>query len=330
MVKSRLIPLAGAAAIFVVAGTVDALAVDKPANYPNRPINLVVPYPPGGGVDLTARTLAAQLERTTGLQFRVENRPGGGSVVGNAYVAKQASADGYTLGVLANPTMAISVVGGKAPFTKDDLEPLAGITFAPAIWLSGTKSKISGMGIKEVIAYAKAHPGELKVGVIPNGAFDIATRILEKQSGVQFTIVPFQGGKPAAVALLGGNIDIAANYYDEVAQFVKAGDMKPLAVADNAPLSQLPGVPTMKDLGIKIASGTWGADRLVAVRPQVSNDIKAYLASIIHEALHDKQTEAAFEKVGIELIPLTAKEEKERYESSFEAVSDYFKDAPKH
>ena len=317
----------GAAMLFTLAGAMGATAAEKPANYPTRPINLVVPYPAGGGVDLTARTLAAQLERTTGLQFRVENRAGGGSTIGNAYVAKQARADGYTVGVLANPTMAISVAQGRAPFAKEDLEPIAGVTFAPAIWLSGTKSKIAGKSFQEVIAYAKEHPGELKVGVIPNGAFDIATRIIEKQLGVKFTIVPFQGGKPAAVALLGGNVDIAANYYDEVAQFIDAGQMKLLAVADNTPLSQVPDAPTMKDVGVKIPSGTWGADRLLAVSPNVPTEIKAYLASIIADTLKDEKTREAFEKVGIELIPLSAEDEQQRYVASFEAVSEYFQNA---
>lgn len=325
MKKSALALLVGTAALASLSMAGGAHAADKPANYPNRPINLVVPYPPGGGIDLTARTLAAQLERRTNLQFRVENRAGGGSVVGNAYVAKQAKPDGYTVDVFSNPTMAIGVVSADTPpFAKEDLEPLAGITFAPTVWLSNTKSKIGGMDFKQVIEYAKAHPGELKVGVIPNGAFDIATRIVAKETGAKFTIVPFQGGKPAAVALLGGNIDIAANYYDEVSQYVDAGDLKPLAVADNEPLSLTPKTPTMKDLGIAMDTGIWGADRLVAVNPQVPAEIKKYLADLIQETLADHETKEAFEKVGIELIPLTAEQEKVRYENAFTAVKAYF------
>ncbi|MBP1849267.1 tripartite tricarboxylate transporter substrate binding protein [Rhizobium halophytocola] len=324
MPRSTSILLLCATALASVAVAAAAQAADKPAHYPTRPINFVVPYPPGGGVDLTARTLATQLQRMTNLQFRVENRAGGGSVVGNAYVAKQAKPDGYTIDVMSNPTMAISVEGGKAPFGADDLQPIAGITFAPTVWLSNAKSKIGKMDFKQIIEYAKAHPGELKVGVIPNGAFDIATRIVQRETGAKFTIVPFQGGKPAAIALLGGNIDIAANYYDEVAQYVDAGDMIPLAVADNTPLSAIPDVPTMKDVGIKMESGIWGADRLVAVNPKVPDDIKAYLSAIIQDALHDKESREAFEKVGIELMPLTAQQEQKRYDVSFTAVKNYY------
>lgn len=296
----------------------------KPAGFPDRPITFVVPYPPGGGIDVTARTLAAQMQRVTGYQFRVEDRPGGGAIIGNTYVARQAAPDGYTVDVLANPTMAIGVVHKGAPFKASDLVPIAGITFAPTMWLSNPQSRIGKMDFRQIIAYAKVHPGELKVGVIPNGAFDIATRIVEKQTGARFTIVPFQGGKPSAVALLGGNIDLTTNYYDEVAQYIDSGKMKALAIADNTPLPQMPKVPTMKDLGIRMASGTWGADRLVAVNARVPADIRDYLASLIATTLAQPQTRAAFKKVGIDLIALTAAQEAQRYQASYKEVQNYF------
>lgn len=308
-------------------GAADAASPGKPADYPNRPISIVVAYPPGGGIDLTARTLATQMERVTGLQFRVENRPGGGTIVGNTYLAKQAKPDGYTLGLVSNPTLSITIVDQGAPFTKDDIQPIGGITFAPVVWLSNTESKIGKMDFKQIVAYAKEHPGELKVGVIPNGAFDIATRIVAKQLGVKFTIVPFQGGKPAAVALLGGHIDIAANYYDEVGQYIDAGNLRALAVSDNAPLPQLPGTPTMKDLGVKMASATWGADRFVGINAKVDPGIKAYLGDLIEKTLKDEETRKAFEKVGIALIQQTAAQEQTLYNDAYDAVNEYFTEA---
>ena len=90
----------------------------KPANFPNRPINFVVSYPAGGGMDITARTLAAQMERVTGYQFRVQNRGGGGGIIGNTFVAKQAKPDGYTVGILANPTLIINILGQGAHFAR--------------------------------------------------------------------------------------------------------------------------------------------------------------------------------------------------------------------
>ncbi|HUX25107.1 MAG TPA: tripartite tricarboxylate transporter substrate-binding protein, partial [Burkholderiales bacterium] len=147
----------------------------KPANYPDRPISFVVSYPPGGGMDITARTLAAQMERVTGYQFRVENRAGGGAIIGNSYMAKQAKPDGYTVGILANPTLFINILKQGAQFKKDDLEAVAGITFAPVAWFARTDSEFGKMDFKQIIDYAKKNPGKVKVGVIPNGSFDMAT-----------------------------------------------------------------------------------------------------------------------------------------------------------
>lgn len=297
----------------------------KPADYPNRPINFVVSYPPGGGMDITARTLAAQMERVTGYQFRVENRGGGGGIIGNTYMATQAKPDGYSVGILANPTLIINILKQGAHFKKDDLEAIAGITFAPVAWFTRKESQFGKMDFNQILAYAKNNPEKVKVGVIPNASFDMATRIVERQRGVKFTIVPFPGGKPSVVALLGGNVDISAAYYDEVDQYIKAGTLKALAVADNSPAPQLPGTPTMKELNIPMASGTWGADRFAAVPKGTSKEIKDYLAYLIQKTLADPQTRDAFEKVGIVLQPKTMAEEQQRFDESYAAVREYLK-----
>ncbi|MBO0904056.1 tripartite tricarboxylate transporter substrate binding protein [Jiella sonneratiae] len=295
----------------------------KPDNFPTRPISLVVSYPAGGGMDITARTLAKEMERVTDNQFRVENHGGGGGIVGNTYVAKQARPDGYTVGVLANPTMFMNILKQGAEFTAKDVEPIAGINFEPVIWVVRADSEFGKMDFKGILDYAKENPGKLKVGVIPNASFDMATRIVAKQSGADFNIVPFPGGKPALVALLGGNIDMSAIYYSEVAQYIEAGQMKVLAVADNEPLAVAPDAPTMKDLGIEMASGTWGADRFAAVPKGTDPAVKAYLASLIAKTLADEETKKAFEAVGVELAPKSMDEQQTRYDESQAAVHDY-------
>ena len=298
----------------------------KPANYPNRPINLMVAYPAGGGMDITARTLAAQMERVTGYQFRVENRGGGGGIIGNTYMATQAKPDGYTVGILANPTLFMNILYKGAHFKKQDIEPIAGITFEPVIWATRTNSELGKMDFKQILDYAKKNPEKLKMGVIPNASFDIATRIVAKQTGAKFTIVPFKGGKPAVVALLGGNIDISAIYFTEIAQYVKDGSLKALAVADNKPLAADPKLPTMKDLNIKMASDTWGADRFAAVPKGTSKEIKDYLSYLIEKTLADKATHEAFAKVRIELQPKTMAEQQKAFADSYAEVQAYLKD----
>lgn len=298
----------------------------KPANYPNRPINFLVAYPSGGGMDITARTLAAQMERVTGYQFRVENRGGGGGIIGNTYMATQAKPDGYTVGILANPTMFMNILYQGAHFTKEDIEPIAGITFEPVIWATRTGSEFGKMDFKQILDYAKNNPEKLKMGVIPNASFDIATRIVAKQTDAKFTIVPFPGGKPAIVALLGSNIDISAIYFSEIAQYVKDGSLKALAVADNKPLIEDPQLPTMKALNIKMASSTWGADRFAAVPKGTSKEIKEYLSYLIEKTLADKATHEAFKKVGIEIEPKTMEEQQKTFAESYGEVHAYLKD----
>lgn len=319
----------GVLALAIVAFALPAQAADtapkQPDNFPRRPINLVVSYPAGGGMDITARTLAREMERVTGYQFRVQNRGGGGSIVGNTYVAKQAKADGYTIGILANPTLFINILGQGAHFEKDDIVPIAGITFAPVVWATRTKSKFGDMTFQQILEKAEKNPKEIKVGVIPNGAFDMATRIVQKQTNAEFTIVPFQGGKPAIVSLLGGNIDVSTNYYSEIAQYLKEGSMKALAVSDNEPAPQLPDTPTMKDLNIDMAPGTWGADRFAAVPKGTPKARQEYLAYLIQKTLKDEKTHEAFKEVGIELAPISQEQEAERYDEAYSAVHDFLK-----
>jgi tripartite-type tricarboxylate transporter receptor subunit TctC len=267
------------------------------------------------------------MERVTGYQFRVENRGGGGGIIGNTYVAKQAQPDGYTVGILANPTMFMNILYQGAQFKKADVEAVAGITFEPVIWVTRAESEFGKMDFKQILDYAKKNPEKLKAGVIPNASFDLATRIVGKQSGASLTIVPFQGGKPAIVALLGGNIDISAVYYSEVVQYVKDGSLKVLAVADNAPLTEAPNAPTMKALNIKMASSTWGADRFAAVPKGTSKEIKEYLAFLIHKTLADKATVEAFAKVGVEVIAKTMAEQQKAYDESYNEVYAYLKEA---
>jgi tripartite-type tricarboxylate transporter receptor subunit TctC len=165
--------------------------------------------------------------------------------------------------------------------------------------------------------------------VIPNASFDMATQVVEKQTGAKFNIVPFQGGKPAVVALLGGNIDMSAVFYSEVDQYVKAGQLKVVAVADNSPVPQAPNAPTMKALGIKMASSTWGADRYACVPKGTPKDRKDFIASLIQKTLADPKTVEAYNKVGIAVAAKTAAQEQKAYDDAYVAVRAFLKAAGK-
>lgn len=323
--------LIGAASMMLSLGMCTAQAASKappkPSGYPNRPINLVVAYPSGGGMDITARTLAAQLERVTDYEFRVQNRGGGGGLVGNTYVARQAKPDGYTVGILANPSFFVGILNRGAHYKKDDIVPIAGINFEPVLWTVRSDSELAKDGFKGVIEKAKSDPANVRIGVIPKNPFDFIAHIVQQQKDVKFNIVPFSGGKPAIVALLGGNIDVSSNYYSEVANYIDAGKLKAIAVADTTRASNLPDTPTLPELGVDVAGNTWGAVRFAAVPADTPADRRKYLSYLIMKTLAQEETRKAFEKVGIHVKAVGVEAVQKQYDDSYEAVRVYLKGA---
>lgn len=318
---------AAALSLGVCAAQAASKAPPKPSGFPNRPINLVVAYPSGGGMDITARTLAAQLERVTGYDFRVQNRGGGGGLVGNTYVARQARPDGYTVGILANPSFFVGILMRGAHFSKNDIVPIAGINFEPVLWTVRADSELAKDGFKGVIDKAKSDPGNVKIGVIPKNPFDFIAHIVQQQKDVKFNIVPFSGGKPSIVALLGSNVDVSSNYYSEVANYIDAGKLKAIAVADTKRASNLPDTPTLPELGVDVAGHTWGAVRFAAVPADTPKDRRDYLSYLIMKTLSQEETRKAFEKVGIHVEAVGAEAVQKQYNNGYEAVRAYLKDA---
>lgn len=210
---------AGAAALMglsLMAG--GAAAQDKPADFPQRPINLVVVYPAGGAVDVTARTFAEQAEAQLGHEFRVENRVGGAGLVGHTYLAKAAEADGYTIGVLANPWAFTDILLRDAEFTADEFDPIATISFDPVVWVVNAKSDIGTMSFDEIVTHAESNT--LQVGMNPNSIFLFVSEFIEKAKGLEFNYIPFDGGKAGVTALLAGDVDATATFYSEIEQYI--------------------------------------------------------------------------------------------------------------
>lgn len=314
---------AGAWAVAALAASSMAWAADKPENFPTRPISLVVVYPAGGGMDVTARTLASVAEEQLGHEFRVENHTGGGGIVGHSYLAHEARPDGHTLGVVANPFLFLDFLAKDGNFDQTDFEPIVGINFDPVVWVVRTKSDLGDKSFDEIIETAKAEPGKLTVGVMPNNVFAFVTKIVADAKGVEFQEVPFQGGQPGVTALLRGDIDITNAFYAEVEQYIKNGDLKPVLVSNTERLSFLPDTPAMTELGIDIPGGTWGASRFVTVPPATPEDVKAYLADALYSVLTSDAAADAFAGVGMTLSPTPRAEIAQSYEASYEALSKF-------
>jgi tripartite-type tricarboxylate transporter receptor subunit TctC len=300
-----------------------AKAQEKPDNYPTRPISFVVAYPAGGGMDVAARTMAGVAEQQLSHEFRVENRTGGGGIVGHSYLANEARPDGYAVGVVANPFLFSDFLVREGAFDQTSFEPIAGINFDPVVWVVRSDSELASMDFDGIIKTATDAPGELRVGVMAGNVFQFVTEIVEDAKDVEFEHVPFQGGQPGVTALLRGDIEITNGFYAEVEQYIKNGDLKAVMVSDTERLPFLPDTPAMSELGIDIPARTWGASRFVTVNPETPEDIKAYLASSIYSVLSSDEAKAAFEEVGMTLSPTDRNVTAKNYAASYDALSQF-------
>ncbi|MFC4166870.1 Bug family tripartite tricarboxylate transporter substrate binding protein [Teichococcus aestuarii] len=245
--KLKLLAGLGAAAI-LPAGP--ALA----QGYPRRPVELIVPFAPGGGTDLVARAFAdaakAHLERGIG----VVNRTGGGGAVGLSEIMA-ARPDGYKIG-LGTVELAMLPHMGLVRFSADDFLPVARLNAEPSAVTVKADAPWKTLG--EYLEHAKANPGKIRVGNSGTGAiWHLATEALADKLGLRFNNIPYEGAAPAVTALLGGHIEAVAVSPAEVSAQVQAGQMRILGVMAEQRLEAFPDVPTFRESGTDLAIGTW-------------------------------------------------------------------------
>lgn len=223
-----------------------AIAQDK---YPSRPITMVVPFPPGGSVDIMARQYSEPLSRVLGVPIVVENRPGAGGSVGAQYVAR-AKADGYTLVVssqsshLANPLTQPQV--GYDPVK--DFENIAILGRLPNALV--VHSSLPFKTFKEFVDYAKKNPGKLNYGSGGVGSMgQLNVEMLKASTGAFTTHIPYRGGTPLITAVLGNEVQFILDNLVIMLPHIQAGKVRALAVANDQRLPQLPDVPTLAEVG---------------------------------------------------------------------------------
>ena len=230
------------------------------ADYPVRPIKLVVPFAAGAGTDAVARYMAQKLEETLRQPVVVDNRVGASGAIGTQAVA-QAPADGYTLLFVASP---FTTVAAATPTTAGydpirQFEPVALIATGPLVWVSNAQAPFSSL--REMIGYARAHPGALSYGSAGAGVVNhLALELFKVRTGTDMLHVPYKGIAPATTDLLGGSIMTLTGTVPAVLPYVKSGKLRALAVTGDKRSVLMPDVPTVKEAG---ASGTevynyWG------------------------------------------------------------------------
>lgn len=277
-----------------------ALAVAAAAHaqaWPAKPVRIVVPYPPGGAVDVVTRKIAAKLQEQTGQTFYVENKPGATGTIGLSAVV-QAPADGYTLAANDTTWALLPHLFRKLPFDHEkDLLPVAAFVFAPMAVVVKADARFRTLG--DLIAAARAEPDHITYGTGGAGTTPhFFSEALGIAAGVRFTHVPYKGAGEATLGMLSGTIDFQAASTPGVMGHVKGGKARLLAVSGTRRLPALPDVPTfaeagVKDFGLINFTGLWapkGTPQPVIDRLQkevaaamASADMKAFADGIASE-----------------------------------------------
>ena len=220
-----------------------------PQQYPARPIRWIVPVPAGATTDIVTRLVAQKMSEAWGQQVVVDNRPGGVFTVGSEIVAK-APPDGYTIGTLLTPHVVNPFVMKNLPYnTERDFTPVSLMVIVP-----GVMTMYPGVGannLKDVIALAKAKPGQLNYGSpgqLTSG--HLSMELLNLQAGINITHIPYKGGAPAIIDLIGGRIQFMISGPPGVLPHYKAGRLKPIATTAAKRSPGLPEVPTFAESGL--------------------------------------------------------------------------------
>lgn len=271
--------------VFIVAVlAVLVLAVEgvQAQGYPAKPVRLIVPYAPGGGVDIMARLVSARLSERLGAQVIVENRAGAGTVIGTDAVARSAP-DGYTL-LMANPALAANpALNSKLPYDTAR-------AFAPVILIADSYNvlvvhpSLPVKSVRALVALAKARPGELNYASAGMGsAIYLAMALFEDIAGINVMHIPYKGAGPALTDVLGGQVPMMFIATPPSVPYVKAGRLRALGVSSGHRLSLLPGVPTIAESGYpKYVLSNWYA---VMAPAQTPNDIVSRLNKEINDVL---------------------------------------------
>jgi tripartite-type tricarboxylate transporter receptor subunit TctC len=238
-------------ALATLALGVCALHATAALAYPDKPIRLIVPFPPGGGTDALARQVASEMGKMNGWNFVIENRPGAGGNMGVDQAAK-AAPDGYTLVIGQTSNLAINpTLYSKLPYDPErDLTPIGLVAEAPLVLVVATKSPYQTLA--DVVAASKSKPGSIDVATSGNGTVaHLATEMFQKAAGIQLTHIPYKGAAQGATDLIGGQIDMYMSSVPTLIGHIRSGAMRALAVTSLKRTEDLPDVPTFAESGFK-------------------------------------------------------------------------------
>ncbi|HYD59945.1 MAG TPA: tripartite tricarboxylate transporter substrate binding protein [Noviherbaspirillum sp.] len=303
------------AAIFAGATAAPATAVAD--TYPSHPVTLVSPFAAGGTSDLVARTIAQPMSEVLGQQVVVVNKTGAGGTIGVSSAAA-APADGYTivLGGLGSIVFPAGVYKGKIRYdAQRDLVPVGEVGTTPVVIV--TRADLPYKDLKELVAFAKAHPDKLSYGSAGvGGTMHMTGVLLEKEAGVRMTHVPYRGSGPAITDLLGGQLDLTFAELNVITPHLQSGKLRALAIASPKRNPAIPAVPTTAEQGFgKVQMETWYA--LFAPK-NVKPEVMKQLRQALDKARTAPKTLGTFEAQQITPAVSTDAQFSERLKKDFE------------
>ena len=271
--------------------------------FPERPVRIVVPYPPGGFNDTLARVVGDRLTKAWNQPVLVENRPGGNTLIGNNVVAKSPP-DGYTILITPLPFAALpGLYGAKLPYDAlKDFQPL--ILAANTQNVLAVRNDLPVNNVKELLDLAKKNPGKLNYGSTGSGSSNhLSMELLMRMTGARMTHVPYKGSAPAVLAIIAGDIDVLFDNLPNLLQQIKAGKMKAIAVTGTDRASLLPSLPTVAESGVPGFEVTvWYGMQLPAGTPKpLLERINYDIARVLKEA----DVVKLFREQGVEVIAST-------------------------
>jgi tripartite-type tricarboxylate transporter receptor subunit TctC len=218
-------------------------------SYPARPVKIVVPFGVGGSADVFGRVLAAKLGDAMGQSFVIENRPGGGAVIGTDAVAKSPT-DGYTLLIMSNTHTVNETLIPKKPYDLlNDLAPISGINSQDLLLV--IPASVPANNLREFIALAKAQPGKLNYASSgPGTPYHMAGELFKSMAGVNIVHVPHKGSDQARTAVLGGQVEMMFDAISTIVSHVNAGKLKALGTSGKTRSSVTPNIPTVSEAGV--------------------------------------------------------------------------------
>ncbi len=274
------------------------------AAWPTRPVSVMVPYPPAGGADTTARILYAKVGNMLGQQFVIENRGGAGGTIGEALVAK-ASPDGYSI---LHDATAFSVNGGlysSLPFDYiRDFDPVALVSLVPNILVVTPSLPVKTMA--DVIAYARAQPAGIDIASSGNGTLQhLSLELFRFMTGIKVTHVPYRGGGPAVNDVIAGQIKFYFANGSAVVGMIQSGQLKAIAHTGKGRLKSLPDIPPMSDTLPGFEAFEWNGVFVPHGTPQA---IITALNGAINQAIVSPEVKDRFDNLNIESRPTTPEE----------------------